>query len=282
MKITPYTEGMEINGPCIIGDMPNEIYHAERDHLSNSGLGLFSRSPAHFYCASPREPTRAMELGTAVHTAVLEPERFKSDYLLLADAKDRRSSLYREAVKAHGSEVVLVSSEISNVVGMGQAASLNTDYSDRYLSQPHHVELSFFGTCSDTGVKIKCRFDMLTDSGDALDLKKTQDIRLDVISRSVLNYRYHIQEAFYSRVYKAVTGRDLTSYGFFFIEEKSPHSNIITELCHESKALAERQALEELQYFASKPDPATGIYNPASLVSLPVWHLNANAEEGIY
>lgn len=223
-----------------------------------------------------------MELGTAIHTAVLEPERFKSEYLLLADAKDRRSSLYKEATKLHGTERVLVSSEIDNVTGMAQATTLNREYVEEYLNQTHHIELSFFGTCQDTGVKIKCRFDMLTESGKALDLKKTQDIRLEALSRTVFNYRYHIQDAFYSRVYAAVTGKPLESYSFFCIEEQSPHSNIIFTLCQESKALAEKQVLEELQYFASKPSPTTGIYNESTLVSLPIWYLNANAEEGIY
>lgn len=273
---------MEITAPCIISDMPNDAYHSEKEHLSKSGLDLFSRSPAHFYCATPKESTRAMEIGAAIHTAVLEPERFRSDYLLLSDAPDRRSSLYKEAVKAHSSETVLVSSEIANVQGMAHSATLNTDYTSRYLSQPHSVELSFFGVCPDTGVKIKCRFDMITDEGAALDLKKTQDIRHDALSRTVFNCRYHIQDAFYSRVYQAVTGKPLKSYAFFCIEEQSPHSSVVFELCSESKALAEKQTLEELQYFASKPDPVTGIYNPATLVSLPVWYLNANAEEGIY
>lgn len=280
MQIIDYTEGMEIPKACIIKGMPNSVYHAT-NHMSKSKLDLFDRSPAHLECAKPLEPTRAMEIGTAIHTAILEPERFEDEYFLLVDAKDRRSALYRDASKVHGTERVLVSSECEKVDGMRITAHAYHEYTDKYLSKPHEIELSFFGMCPKTGVPIKCRFDLITECGHALDLKKTQDVRPDALSRAILNYRYHVQWAFYSHVYKCVTGVPLKSFNFFFIEENAPHSCQIGMLCEETKQLGTDEMMENLNHYASSPEPTDGTWRAPEVLSLPTWYLNQNATEEI-
>jgi hypothetical protein len=276
--ILDYQQGMTLPDTCIVRDMPNEAYHATH-HLSKSKLDLFNRSPAHLDCAKPKDATRNMEIGTAIHTAILEPERFKAEYLLLTDAPDRRSSLYKEATKVHSTERVLVSSEVEQVQGMQVTALAHQSYKKQYLEKPHENELSFFGICSITGAPIKCRFDMLTQDGRALDLKKTQDIR--DTSRSLLNYRYHVQHAFYSHVYECVTGDKLQSFAFFFIEQETPHSCVIANLCEETKQAGHKEMLADLEYYASKPNPTTGIWNDDTIISLPEWYLNRLATEEI-
>ena len=280
MKITPYTEGMTLPETCIIASMPNEAYHATH-HLSKSRLDLFNRSPAHLHCAAPRNPTRAMEIGTAIHTAILEPERFKSEYQLLTDTPDRRQAAYKAAVAVHGTERVLVATEAAKVAGMQETALAHQPYLEQYQNQPHHVELSFFGICTETGLPIKCRFDLLTEAGHALDLKKTQDIRPDPISRTLLAYRYHVQHAFYSHVYQCVTGQPLQSFRFFFIEEEAPHACQIANLCEETKAIGQQDMLADLVAYAADPEPTAGIWNPDTIASLPVWYLNQQAIEDI-
>jgi len=280
MQIIDYTEGMEIPKNCIVRGMPNAVYHST-EHISKSQLDLFDRSPAHLACAGPIEPTRAMEIGTAIHTAILEPERFKEEYILLTDAKDRRSALYRDASKVHGTERVLVSTECEKVEGMRITAHAYHEYTDNYLNKPHEIELSYFGICSETGVPIKCRFDLITECGHALDLKKTQDVRLDALGRAILNYRYHVQWAFYSHVYECVTGEPLKSFNFFFTEENAPHSCQIARLCEETKQLGTAETLENLEAYASNPNATDGTWRAPEVISLPVWYLNQNATEEI-
>ena len=66
--------------PGIYPDLPNEEYH-RCDGVSNSMLSDMARSPAHFQAARrrQREETPAMAIGTAIHCAVLEPERFAAE-----------------------------------------------------------------------------------------------------------------------------------------------------------------------------------------------------------
>lgn len=269
MEIIDYQDGMEIPATCIIRNMPNEVYHAH-DNVSKSSLDLFDRSPAHLHFAEPFKSSRAMVIGTAIHTALLEPERFEKEYLLLESVTDRRSSVYKDAIKHTSEEKVLVSTEAKNVKSMTETAKANV-YFMIYASEGYEVELSFFGICSITGEAVRCRFDMLTKSGRALDLKKTSDARPAEFSKSVFNYRYHVQHAFYSHVYKCVTGEDLKSFEFFAVEETSPHTNAIYSLCEETLELGNYYMMKNLKDYASCENPASSIWIKKQTISLPSW-----------
>jgi len=74
----------EIRPPGIYDadEYPNDEYHAS-SIITKSKLDKIHRSPAHFKHSreNPEVSTsRALEVGTAVHTAVLEPHLFKLDY----------------------------------------------------------------------------------------------------------------------------------------------------------------------------------------------------------
>ena len=62
--------------------------------MNSSGLREFRRSPAHYRHAvqNPGEETDAQHFGTAVHVAVLEPERFGSSYAVLEGCMGRYKS----------------------------------------------------------------------------------------------------------------------------------------------------------------------------------------------
>src|SRR5690625_4787601 len=99
IEVIEYTPGMTIEPPCFIANMPNSVYHSTPEGISSSGLKQMLRSPAHYKFQASTPPTRAMEIGTSIHTALLEPDRFAHEYVLLRDVKDRRSSEYKQAVK---------------------------------------------------------------------------------------------------------------------------------------------------------------------------------------
>lgn len=67
----------------------NADYHANKEWLGHSALLRLLRSPAHYqaYLNEPeRDPTPALLFGQAFHTAVLEPERFASDYAVFDES----------------------------------------------------------------------------------------------------------------------------------------------------------------------------------------------------
>lgn len=214
-----------------ITDMPNDVYH-KRESISKSGLDKIDRSPAHFQCKEYKEPTRLMEIGTAIHTAVLEPRRFEDEYLVTA-AEKRTEKIYKEAKSIVGSEFALTIGEAKKINGMKEAVNSNLA-AVRALTQDGLAELTAVCVDPETGVQMRCRYDWLTDSGIAVDLKKTQDMRPDKFRKSVENYRYHVQAAMYSFIYKEITGEKLQAFYFLAVEEDAPHSTAMYELDDEA------------------------------------------------
>lgn len=75
------------------------------------------------------------------------------------------------------------------------------------------------------GVECKARLDRLTASTEAIiDCKKCQVGKADQesFSKSVWNYGYHIQAAFYAEVVRVATG-DYPLFTWMIIEDKPPH-----------------------------------------------------------
>lgn len=226
--IIQHEKGKTYNKACIVAGMPNSEYHAHAG-ISNSGLTKIDISPAHYRYAEPKDPTRAMEIGTAIHAAILEPERFKKEYMLMPEIKSRAASEYKKAASALGSEFVLVGKEVSNVLGM-QDAILSNKFLKSRLSENGYTELSVFAFDPETGVFCKCRFDYISESLKAVDLKKTQDARQDAFSKSIFNYRYYVQDVFYRDVFEWCTGVELQSFEFLAVEESKPHGCMLHAL----------------------------------------------------
>ena len=80
--------------PGIYKEISNEEYH-KGPGLSASGLKRLARSPD-LYKNMPYKGSKAMELGTATHCAVFEPERFEAEFI----APDRKLNRTKKDDKA--------------------------------------------------------------------------------------------------------------------------------------------------------------------------------------
>lgn len=208
--------------PGIYEGISNADYHAS-EGVSNSTLKLVvEKTPAH--AASPKkwESTRAQEIGTAIHCAILEPDRFDAEYRIV-ECDDRRSALYKAACKGYSPEQVLTKAEADNVKGMRKSAYAN-GAARKALTLPGRNELSVYAKDPVTGIMVKCRFDKKPDEPFGLDVKKTQDARLDHCERALTNYLYHMQAAFYIDVWGWAAGEKLDAFKLLWIEEKAPHA----------------------------------------------------------
>jgi len=265
----------------ITTDLTNEQYHAH-DSISKSGLDLIARSPAHWRYAERNEPSRAMVIGSALHAAVLEPELFASQYMLLRNVKDRRASEYKQAVAVHGEDFVLTGKEADYIAGMQETIRSHAYVGDM-LRQPGRAELSVITKDPVTGIDVRCRFDWLTDTGRPLDLKTTQDARPDAFARSVANYRYHVQAAFYADVWEWETGERLDRFEFVAVEKTMPHALSVYRLDDEAIAEGRRLYREALNLYADCLErdewPAYG--SEPQWLCLPAWAVEYQEEEEI-
>lgn len=274
MQTIPYTElTPEIaRAGCFVTGMPNSAYHSY-EGISKSGLDLIHRSPAHYRYSAPREPSRAMSIGTAIHTALLEPDRFATEYLLLRDVKDRRASEYKQAIKVHDAEQVLVASEADKVAGMQESVYSQPGASEA-LKAGGFRELSAFVEDPETGVLLRCRYDLIDAFGLATDLKKTRSAAPEEFARSIYNYRYHVQDAMYSHVYELITGEPL-AFQILAVEEEAPHCAMLYTLDEESKRIGFEEYRRDLELYAEceRTGEWCGYPDPVQTISLPGWAL---------
>lgn len=264
----------------ITTELSNADYHAHNS-ISKSGLDLIARSPAHFRFQEKREPSRAMVIGSALHAAVLEPDVFASQYMLLRNVADRRASEYKQAVAVHGADFVLTGTEADYVAGM-QETILSHAYAGRVLSEPGRAELSVMTKDPVTGVSVRCRFDWLTNAGLAVDLKTTIDARPDAFARSVANYRYHVQAAFYADVWSWETGESLKGFEFLAVEKSMPHALAVYRLDDEALSEGRRLYREALNLYAEclERDHWPAYDDQPQWLCLPSWAVDFNDDEG--
>lgn len=258
----------------IYENLPAEDYFAI-EAASNSGLKLVRRSPAHFKYKEEKDPTPAMAMGTHIHMALLEPERFASHYVVAAEAVDKRSAYYKGLVKDVGADRVLTIAEHRKLVGMQDAAYRNKRFAG-YMKAQGRNELSVVTTDPVTGVRVKCRFDRKGDSGWALDLKKCQDARGNEFARAITNYGYYMQVAFYQAVWFWETGEKCPDFPLAAIEEESPHGVVLHDLDEIALELGRRHFREALDTYARCLDSGVwpGYEDESEFTSVTSWAAN--------
>jgi exodeoxyribonuclease VIII len=278
MRTEQYTPQLQIEAPMLVLGMPADKYHGftTGNCVSKSGLDKINRSPAHFKYAAPREQSRAMVIGSALHCALLEPDKFAAEYLLLRDVKVRTASEYKEAVKSWGdADYVLTGPESDTIIGMQQSLYADANVR-RILTAPGHREASLFVQDPVTSVGVRCRYDILTKDGYIFDLKKTRDARPAAFVRSINEYRYHVQAALYSDAYEWAFGEPVKGFVNIAIEPELPHAVKVYRPDADAMAEGRRLYREDLKTYAEcvKASHWPAYTTEPEFIGLPAWVLN--------
>lgn len=283
--ITPieYKEGIKIEPGNYYLGMPNEVYHTMPGSYSKSGLDVLHDDPYKFFNRKQREQTRAMQIGSAIHAAILEPDVFAEEYMLLPEVRDRRQSEYKQAVKAFGVGKVFTNAECERIAGMQKAVHANTE-AHKLLTAPGYFEVSGFSVDERTGLVMRHRFDKLANiNGEwvGVDLKKTQCANQFKFSRSMWDYRYHVQDAIYSKGFKEITGSELAAFKFIAVEESHPNKVAIYELCDISKKIGAEEARLDLDELSEYVDGNKQAHNDngSEIISLPEFVMRQHEDE---
>lgn len=195
----------------LITDQPASEYHGDTQHNTSSMLKLLAtKTPAHLWARyldpqrEPFIPSPAMQFGTAVHTACLEPWKFDDQYTVIPEGLDRRSkegrALYAE-IEASG-KAVLSFDNMDKLRKIQASVLANTWFQCVMALDPIIESTIIVDDC-------KIRPDLMLPpcqpfpNGLIIDLKSTTDANPVVFGRQVHNLGYLIQSAFYSDVYAA-------------------------------------------------------------------------------
>lgn len=257
--------------------LSNQDYHSDHEYVSKSWLDALRKNPAKLqeYLRSGNEQTTAMRVGSMVHTAILEPELFKERYAL-APICDKRTkegkAIYQKFEEENQGKEFCKQDELEMIQGMNRSL-LQHSQASNLLYENGRCELSVFSELN--GVKVKCRFDKLTESGIAIDIKTTEDASITEFAKSIYNYRYHVQAAFYRDI---AENEDLELKRFIFIaiEKSPPYCVACYELDEDSVTLGMREYQDQLDLYKSCLEldswPAYG--QEIEKISLPKWALN--------
>ncbi len=191
---------MTLPAPGLYEDVPAEQYHAW-PACSSSRLRHIGRSPAYAkWCAdNPKPSTPAMLRGTTIHSAVLEPHLFHTQYASWS-GPSRNTKAGKEAwaeFQAENESKTIVpvvdydiARKVSDAAWAHPVASVLLADARRELS----------GVWMEDGTPCKFRADAVDDGSTLVDLKTTARVgSVGEIERWLVNNGTHIQSAHYKR-----------------------------------------------------------------------------------
>jgi hypothetical protein len=203
--IATLEEALELrNENKLIGlfEMDDEVYHSHKLRAMNqSGLIKMMQSPAH-YKAWKKEPTKetpALRFGKMFHMSILEPDKFKENYITdtlgKLDMRKTENKIKKQQFEEENQgKIIIEESEYKSLTGM-QESFKSHPYTKNLISGGYS-ELACFWKDSATGILCKCKFDYFNPRLDlVIDLKTTEDA--SKFAKSAAQYDYHFQNAWY-------------------------------------------------------------------------------------
>lgn len=271
-------------------DIPASEYHSDKDIVGHSALVEMLRSPAHFMhrLNTPYEPTPAMQFGTAVHTAILEPSRFHTLYAVQPKF-DRRTkdgkALALAWEEANRGVLPIEQDDLNRIARIRESINRHVDASA--LLQSSITEQSYFWTDHETGIQCRIRADLLKLAADGCieaigDLKTTLDASRDGFVRAIDKFGYDLQAAFYVDGIKHLTGREVPFY-LMPAESNAPHGVALYRVGPKSIEVGRakyRAALQLLQWCREHNSwPSYQPFGEAEEIEISDWSLRRAAAE---
>ena len=249
--------------------MTNQEYHKKTEYINKSLLDLVHKSPAHYKAyieGEKREPTSAMNFGSLVHSVVFSQDNYA--ILPECDRRTKEGKLIYDSflAESEGKEIFTSLKDYEQAVNIKNAVFAHPKAA--ILLEQGQAELPVFGKIE--GLDAKCKVDFLnTKYNVCVDLKTTTNSAPDEFSKSVYNYRYHVQAAFYMDLTKA------ERFIFIAVEKEAPFNVELYELDAETIERGRQDYLKDIETL--KKCNESGIYhgyttdNKIHIISLPNW-----------
>lgn len=231
---------------CLVRRFPDAAYHALQ-HISSSMVRTAKRASIRHMLAGS-ESTPAMLIGSVVHELVLQPDRVTYSPLLpevpKPEGMDMRRKEWKDwAASPEGLEWAdavastqaendarrasgrVVSDHVWQRACTMRDAIMGHEYAGMLIGDGAELELT--GVSEIDGVPVRARWDIFNPKWSAMaDIKKTQDASPEGFAKSVANYGYHVQAAWYRRVWVSL-GHEVDSFRWIWIAvEDSPTADI--------------------------------------------------------
>lgn len=272
-------------------DLTNDEYHASSGFSSSQVKKLLSQTPAHLRASFSlaNEPSPQMRLGTAVHTLVLEPDKFDAEIAVepklnkrtkagkaeaeafAADAAGKTIITPEQAEQAHYMADSVMSHPVAGVL-----------FSDGRAEQSVYFWYDSTDPDDDSRYRTMCKVrpDWLCDAYPVIvDLKTAADATYSGFQKAVQNFGYHVSAAMYLQGVNQA--KDLLShmghfaynkFVFVVVEPQPPYACAVYEMSADYLEIGKtlfRRAMLELQRGIDKNWP--GFPEDIRVLDPPPW-----------
>lgn len=200
--------------------LAEDLYRADRGiNISSLKHMRHSAAKARYRMDAPHKPSPAQAVGTAIHMAILEPDRFFSTYAIKpeADARTKAGKELLAEAQAGGKEL-LAKSDFEGALTLA-ARTREHDFYRRFVENGVY-ESSWFATHDRLGARMKGRLDVwLPEKNVIVDIKTCDSADERVFMRDAVKYCYHAQAAWYMDLVAAVTGSPVDGFVILALEK---------------------------------------------------------------
>lgn len=277
-------------------DLSNDEYHGSAGYSSSQVKKLVEQTPAHLRqsFSDHREPTPNMQLGTAVHSLVLEPEKFDQD-MAVAPEVNKRTKAGREEWLAfeaeHAGKAIITPEQYDtarrmadSVMAQPMAAALLSDVVTEssvywwYRTMDPDDDSKF-------RTMLKVRPDAICRNQSVIiDLKTAVDATITGFQRSIMKYYYHVSAAMYLEgvnqcrpLLEEMRHFAYTNFVFICVESTPPYLSAVYDLAPEALDIGKqlyRRALHKLD--AAPRENWPGLPEEIRVIELPGWASRAH------
>lgn len=244
--------GPGTGGCAVLQNVPEADYHGTYSMLSKSQLDWFADCPARYRYNLDHpsdERSEALDVGSAFHCLVLEPDYFHSRFVEVPNFGRLTSSRTRELRAAWirdeaAGRTPLTGTQVRTLTGMRDALYLHPKA--KKLLPGMQTEVTALWTDPHTGLICKSRADGLSvRDGVFLDLKSALSANPRLWKRAALEHRYHVQDAFYSRAFEE-NGIGIQHFIFLVVEKHPPYLPTFMTVGDASRLAGEMLYMREL------------------------------------
>lgn len=221
--------------------LSNEDYHAGPG-ISSSQLKQVLKNPRAYKWQQDNDktpPTAAMNLGSLVHSIILEPEKTTEEFTVI-NCSTRNTKAYKVANQTEN-KTLMLASEWETARLMAESA-MSDDWIKTVMEKFPVIENSIFWERD--GMLLKARPDAwLPDMNMMFDVKTAADASPDAFARSVINFGYDLSAAHYLNG-AAAHGKPAETFVWLVIESKPPYTTQVyicsDELLERGRVLCNR------------------------------------------
>lgn len=268
-----------MTAPGIYDGIDEADYHADKTSLSVSGAKklLPPSCPAKFFHEreNGQPPRRTFDFGRAAHAEVLGV----GAEVVVVDAENWQTRAAREArdeAYAAGKTPVL-KAEKARIAEMAVALRRNSLAAALLDPERGKAEQSGYFVDEITGVLRRFRLDWMpdTDGGRLLvpDYKSCASAAPAAIGKSVANYGYHMQDAWYRDGLHALGIAEDIAFLFVFQEVNPPYLVTVVQLDYTATEVGRRRNDQALQTYqrCTEAGDWPGYTDDVELIHLPRW-----------